>query len=378
MQPRLRPYRLPLWQRVREAGGDEYRLSVWGPLDEVRPLDAEQASYLIDTPCRWRTVFGRRIGSWPDMRQLIRQHQPEVVVFCATPSISSCWTLPAEVRRNGGVPLAWTKVHSQSGRRRWWSDWMKQQFFRRFELVIGYGRQSLDELASLDYPAHRARLAQNTLDTDGCFQQRDSIAARAAQLRAEHGLTGERLIVSIGRMIARKRHLDLIRAWPEIRAIDPLLRLVLIGSGPMLDDVRRQAAEADAERILVTGAVPWGDDYAWLAAADLVVLPGALGLAVNQSLALGRPTIVADEWGADAEILEHEATGWRFPRGDLAALATLIRRVLGDEAERRRITEAAQSRMRGEVTLDRLVGQLDAAFRDGLALRAGHVDRPGA
>lgn len=371
LQPRVRGYRVPVWDRVAQLAAGRYELQVLGPLAELQQTGYAPGSHFREFPYHERQLLGRGWRTWPGAGAVVRAERPAVVIFCATPSILTCWTLPAVCRRLGITTIAWTKVHAQSGLRTHWSDLIKRRFYQRFDRAVCYGRASLEELASLGYPRERIRIAQNTLDTDRAFTDRAAIEARASALRAAAGVGDAPLLVSIGRMIARKRPLDLIEAWPRLRKVDPRMKLVLVGAGPLLEEVRRRASEVDGERILVTGSVPPGDDEAWLAAASLVVLPGALGLAINQALALGRPTIVADEPGADAEILEHGSTGWRYPRGDLAALVASVQHVLEDTPERERITEAAVQLMRERVTLDHMVASLDAAIVEALALRTG-------
>src|SRR5262245_33638788 len=159
------------------------------------------------------------------------------------------------------------------------------------------------------------------------------IRARGDELRRAAGLEGRKILLCIGRMDPEKRHGDLLEAWPRLRTLDPDLRLVMVAGGPLLETVRARAAAVDPERIVVTGRVPEGDDYAWVSACDMGVYPGAVGLAINISLAFGKPTLIADERGSDAEIVRHGVTGWRFRRGDLDALIAAVQRVLENPAE---------------------------------------------
>lgn len=368
LQPRVRGYRVPLWNRVAELAAGRYELHVLGPLDELRQGQYELGPHFRETPYRERRWLGRNWATWPDIAQAVRAERPAVVVFCATVTILTCWSLARECRRLGIRTIAWTKVHSRSVTRSRWTDLIKRRFHDRFDRAVCYGQQSRDELIAIGFPPDRIRVAQNTLDTDRAFHDRAAIDARALELRRQSNLGDAPTIVSIGRMVERKRPFDLLKAWPSLRELDPRLHLVLVGDGPLLEEVRHRAAAVNGERILVTGRVPAGDDEAWLSTASAVVLPGALGLAINQSLALGVPTIVADERGADSEILEHGITGWRYPRGDALALVAAVQHVWRNPTERDRVTSAATKVMQERVTLDGMVASLDAAFAEALAM----------
>jgi glycosyltransferase involved in cell wall biosynthesis len=170
-------------------------------------------------------------------------------------------------------------------------------------------------------------------------------------------------------MDPEKRHADLLEAWPKLAVLDPRLTLVIVGTGPLMESLRARASKVDAQRIVFTGRVPEGEDYPWIAMADVNIYPGSVGLAINQSLAFGRPTVIADEWGADGEILEHEKTGLRYPRGDLDAMVAAVKRALSDKELSERLGTNAQQMMRERVTIENMVEQIHTMILRGLSMR---------
>lgn len=367
-QPSVKHYRLPLWDALAEQARGRYQISVYGPLD-VSPEDVEARPYLRAMPLHKRLLMGREVAHWGGAAKLIRAQRPQVVVLTATVSFYGSWSLPRVARRAGAAVVGWSKVNSRAGHTTWLERQMKRAFFRRFDRFLCYGERSAAELRSLGYPADRIRVAQNTIDTRRIFRERDVIAARGQELRGEWQLTGKRVILCIGRMVPQKRHADLLTAWLDLRQLDPDLRLVFVGRGELLEGLQQAAAETDPERIIFTGPVPEGDDYAWIETADVVVIPGAVGLALNQAMAFGRPTVIADEPGADAELLSDPSTGWRYPRGDIRALASTIVSALSNPAEAARRGEAARRRIEEIATLERMVDTIDQTLSEVLASR---------
>jgi len=177
----------------------------------------------------------------------------------------------------------------------------------------------------------------------------------------------------ISRLNSDKRPGDVLDAWPRLRELDPNLVLVIAGSGELADELKRRAAQLDSARIKFAGRLPAGEDYDWIAASDITIQCGAIGLAINQSMAFGRATVVADEPGPDSEIVEQGVTGWRYPRGDLSGLVDTVAEVLRNHSSRDRITSAARERMRTEITIENMVEQLDRCISD--ALRIAHQRR---
>jgi phosphatidylinositol alpha-1,6-mannosyltransferase len=171
-------------------------------------------------------------------------------------------------------------------------------------------------------------------------------------------------------MYPKKRHLDLIEAWPAIRAAHPDVVLVMVGGGKMLEAVKARAAELGGDDIRILGRVPEGDDYRWIGACDISMMCGGLGLAIQQSLAFGRPMVVADEPGVDGEIVRNGETGWRYPKGDVNALAATVNAVLADPAGAARVARRGQDLVRNEVNIDGMVGGFVTALE-----RAGVLQR---
>lgn len=375
-QPQVVHYRVPVWDLLCECAEDAYELTVLGPLENGRAIGGASRSYLRAFPHESFRRFGLLLARWPGAAELVRRERPEVVIITASPRSTTAWSLPGVCRQVGSAIIGWSKVHSYSSIPAPILRRVKRRFFSRFDRMLCYGDQSLAELIAHGYPPQRARVAANTIDTRRIFEDADAIMARGRALREKAGLIGRTVVLCLGRMDPVKRHSDLLKAWPKLRAYDPKLVLVLVGGGPLLDHVRAGARAVDPDRIIVTGRVPDGDDYAWIAAADLFLVPGGVGLAVNQALAFGRPTVIADESGADSEIVEHGVTGWRYPRGSIDALVDTVCKVLADPEATERVTAHARARLRDHITIGNMVAAMDATIREGLDISRCRRERP--
>jgi glycosyltransferase involved in cell wall biosynthesis len=379
LQPRVEHYNTPVFDGVRERGVSRgsYALTVLGTLQDGKAFGGYAREYFRSCPLEGFKRFGVSLFRWPSAMSLLERERPDVLVVEANPRNTTTWQLPRFCRRLGIPIVGWSKIHSYSMVAPL-MGLVKPSFYRGFDRVICYGASSSRELVSLGYPADRIDIANNTIDTRRIFTQGDEIRARGEHIRREHALVGKRILLCIGRMDPEKRHQDLLDAWPRLRALDPNLVMVLVGGGALLERVRTRAAAIDRHRIVVTGRVPEGDDYAWIAASDVCVYPGAVGLAINQSLALGRPTVIANERGADTEILiggGPEQTGWRFRRGDLDDMARMVRQVLERPAEVASVSERARVLMRDHVTLENMIGAIDDSIQKAIDQRSSRTAR---
>ena len=158
-------------------------------------------------------------------------------------------------------------------------------------------------------------------------------------IRDRYGLTGGPVVISVSRLVRRKGHDVLLRAWREVVRYEPRARLVIVGEGPM----RRRLTEA-ADRdfpgsVVVTGPVPSDELPLHYAAADVFVAPcrddrrelqtEGLGLATLEAAASGLPVVVGRSGGSAASVRDGH-TGMvvdaRGPAPVAAALLTLIDR----------------------------------------------------
>jgi glycosyltransferase involved in cell wall biosynthesis len=141
------------------------------------------------------------------------------------------------------------------------------------------------------------------------------------------------LLGAIGRLSREKGHAHLIDALHMLTGDFPGLRLLLIGDGPLREDLqRRTVAFGLADRVLFAGY----RDQAWvyLPHMSLFVLPSlteGLPITLLEAMRAGA-AIVATEVGGVPAALGEGAAGVIVPPGDPARLALGIRSLLENPA----------------------------------------------
>jgi phosphatidylinositol alpha-1,6-mannosyltransferase len=128
---------------------------------------------------------------------------------------------------------------------------------------------------------------------------------------------GPPVVMSVARLVRRKGHDVLLRAWPQVLRLVPDARLVIVGVGPMRGRLESAAAEPAMRRsVTITGFLPAPELVARLQAADVFVAPcrddraglqtEGLGLAVLEASAAGLPTVVGRSGGSVDSVLDGE------------------------------------------------------------------------
>lgn len=219
----------------------------------------------------------------------------------------------------------------------------RRRFLAQFDALIAYSQTGVEQFASLGFPRQRIFLAPNATTPKPVQPLPD----RPAAFR-----DGKPVVLFVGRLQARKRVDALIRACAALpQAIQP--RLVIVGDGPARDAFQAAAREYYPTADFV-GEKHDAALAPYYATADLFVLPGTGGLAVQQAMAAGLPVLVAEADGTQADLVRPE-NGWLLPPGDDAALARLLAQALSDAERLRRMGQASYRIVSDEVNLEKMV-----------------------
>ncbi|MGL4551908.1 MAG: glycosyltransferase [Gemmataceae bacterium] len=166
-------------------------------------------------------------------------------------------------------------------------------------------------------------------------------------LRRSLGLDpARRYVACVARFHPVKDHAMLLRAFAAVAPRHADVDLLLAGDGPQRADLQRQAADAGvAARVHFLGVR--SDVPALLRAADLFALTSvseAASLTVLEAMATSLPVVVTAV-GGNPEMVRHEQEGLLVSRGDDAACAAALARLLDDPALARRLGEAGRRRV---------------------------------
>lgn len=184
----------------------------------------------------------------------------------------------------------------------------------------------------------------NGVDTERFAPKRESRVA----MRAELGLPVDSFVIgSVGRLVPIKDHATLLKAAARLAETGMDVRVLLVGSGPESENLRRQAAGLLPGRVYLAGDSDRVPEM--LNAMDVFVLP-SLGEGMSNTLleamACGLPAL-ATNVGGNPEIIENDADGCLFTPGDFEWLAAKLKVLASDRglasqmgaAARRRATE---------------------------------------
>ncbi len=222
------------------------------------------------------------------------------------------------------------------------------RFVNQFDALISYSQRGADEYAALGFPREKIFVAHNSVAPVSKFQVSRST------------FQGQPSIIFVGRLQARKRVDWLIKAVAALGGrvdaegvISRPPRLVIVGDGPEREKLQALAKEIYPAAEFV-GAKHGAELTPYFAQADLFVLPGTGGLAVQEAMAHGLPVIVAKGDGTQDDLVR-AGNGWQIPPEDYGALVRVTREALSDMSRLRRMGEESLRIVTEEINIEKMV-----------------------
>ncbi|HOL17908.1 MAG TPA: glycosyltransferase family 4 protein [Bacillota bacterium] len=123
---------------------------------------------------------------------------------------------------------------------------------------------------------------------------------------------GEKVLLFVGRLGKEKNVVFLIKSFQLVQRVIPNLKLVLVGKGPLEEQLRHMCQELGlGEKVIFTGVLPRNKIVHCYASADLFVFPSVTetqGLVIGEAKAAGLPVVAIRAFGP-AETVQHGEDG---------------------------------------------------------------------
>jgi glycosyltransferase involved in cell wall biosynthesis len=250
---------------------------------------------------------------------------------------------PAAVRwmHNRSTPvIGWgLGVPPLSGPLREFRQVRRLSFLKQFDALIAYSQRGADEYAALGFPREKIFVAHN------------SVSRAPATPPNRRPQTVDRFtVLFIGRLQARKRVDHLLKACAQLESKP---RLVIIGDGPEREKLESLAKEVFPSAEFI-GAKHGAELKPYFTEADIFVLPGTGGLAIQEAMSYGLPVIVAQGDGTQDDLVRKE-NGWQIPPDDFDAVVSTMKDALSDIARLRRMGAESYRIVKEEINIEKMV-----------------------
>jgi glycosyltransferase involved in cell wall biosynthesis len=318
----------------------------------------------------------------PDLVERVRAWQPDAVHITGYNYVSHGQAI--KELSEAGVPVIFRgDSHLLDGRGPWWKWWIKKSCLSRvyrWPAAFTYvGQANRDYYRAFGVPERKLFPAPHTIEVGRFSEPHDELEAKALAWRRELGIPDDHFVfLYAAKLEPRKRPMELLEAF--LRADLPKATLVFVGSGKLESALRTRVNTGHGltrmkGRISPLGGAEWtgqecsvlGDPSTRNAPSeetencepntadcaqqvvfvpfqnqsrmplvyrlgDALVLPSGYGetwgLAVNEALACGRPSLVSDCVGSARDIIREGENGMIVRTGDWEDCVRVMRQMV--------------------------------------------------
>lgn len=260
----------------------------------------------------------------------LEEWNPDALIMEANPRYLASPSAVSWMHKRGRKVLGWgLGAPKQSG--------LWKRFIHQFDGMLAYSQRGAEEYAALDFPREKIFVAHNSVSAA-------PVRPDDRPLTIDHAT-----ILFVGRLQARKRIDSLLRACAEMES-NP--RLIIVGDGP-----ERAAMESLAKEVYPSaefiGAKHGAELKPYFQKADLFVLPGTGGLAVQEAMSYGLPVIVAKGDGTQDDLVR-EKNGWQIEPENYEALVSTMKNALSDIARLREMGKESYRIVSEEINIEKM------------------------
>lgn len=272
-----------------------------------------------------------------NLARVVGKFAPETTVISGVRAVPNEWEPPRSWIDDLTLPLAdYIVSNSEAG-----AEWVIDRGADPDLVSVVYNGRDVDRFAGAEAPA---------------------------SLFEELGVDGSTVVGTVGRLIERKGHYDLLEAWPAVLEAHPDATLLVVGDGP-----ERAGLERTAKRFGCSDSVRFTgfreDVPELLDAMDLFVFPShfeGLPGALIEAMAGGLPIVCTHVDGNAELILDGESGVYIDPESPVQ-LRVAITELLDDTESRERLGANAQLRASSTFSVEAMVAEFTDLYTGILA-----------
>jgi glycosyltransferase involved in cell wall biosynthesis len=213
-------------------------------------------------------------------------------------------------------------------------------FYNQMEVVFVPSQSTARELSERGIDPDKMKVYPRGVDVE-----RFHPAKRNGFLETRYQLTDGIKLLYVGR-VSKEKNLELLgRVFKRLAETHDHLRLVVVGDGPYLEEMRREMSDTPCH---FTGYLEGEDLAAVFASCDLFLFPSTtdtFGNVVLEAQASGLPVIVTDAGGPQENVIPGQ-TGLIVPADDEAAFSRAVEDLIAHPERLKEMGQAARDYVR--------------------------------
>jgi glycosyltransferase involved in cell wall biosynthesis len=244
-----------------------------------------------------------------------------------------------------------------------------------FAILTRFAATQADRVVSISHGLRRLLVEGQLVPEEKALVIPYGFDFKAAPSELEPGAArfGHPQLVIVGRLVPVKQHRLILEALPRLIAAHPKLSLVLVGNGPLENELKALAeAVGVSDHVVFTGFRRNAHDY--IRDSDALILPSSsegFGAVILEAWHNSKPVIAFDV-PAPNEIITHGRDGILVEPNRPEELEAQLISALSDPVRLSGMGMAGLETYRTQYTLDKMVDATTALYGSLLSGRSGH------
>ena len=343
----ISPYESPLYKLINAA----IELTVMYS-DEVGIK--ETFNRLWNRPIQWGVPllegFQSKLLDGPiDLIKILTKNRFDAIIVYGYSNLLNL--LAIFICRALGIPLIFRGTATLLDRRNRAKEAVKAMIlkglFKLFDAFLVGGSYNRDYFHNYGVEKRKMFLVPFTVDVQWFATEAEKLSGQKQVLKERYGINAEVVILFVGNLTPKKGPHILLPAFRVLaKEVDGVM-LVVVGDGPMMQELKRYVKEAGLDKkVVFLGFISQKELPNLYVISDVVVFPSLYdetwARAVNEAMACKLPIIASRKVGATGDIVRDGINGFVVKEGDIEELADRMRLLVTDRELRKRMGEASK------------------------------------
>ncbi len=338
--PMLQPYRLTFYEKLDKFNPNVEWIFFHGvkKSEDGRPAYSGKTNFknvgLVETV---KHVGPFKILIHKGLYREVHKFDPDLIIIQSITGNLSYRRVVNWAKRNNKIIINWTCAWEPGLAKGFllrFKNQLVKSFYNNNHAFFTYSSTAVKYVREKGVEESKIVVCYNGIETDDMLLHENEIITESEALKDKLGLRNNTVFLYVGGLVPEKRVDLLIDAFRVVRSQNKDIKLLIIGDGPLKDEITGKINEMDDKDILYLGRIINNVDP-YFAASTCLVLPGTGGLALNQSMFWRKICIAGEADGTEDDLVIDGRTGFRFMKGDLNSLIEDMQKVINlDEKEK--------------------------------------------
>ncbi|MDO8469660.1 MAG: glycosyltransferase family 4 protein [bacterium] len=224
----------------------------------------------------------------------------------------------------------------KSGRKRAVKKIILGMLFRRVSGFLYIGEENRKFYEYYGVPKKKLFFVPYAVENDRYIEVAKTFVGKKPELKKKLGVLPDHpLVLFVGKLIGKKRPLDLLQAYELLithYSLPITPSLLFVGDGELRQTLEAYAQDHGLKNVRFAGFKNQSELPECYAVADVFVLPSGIGetwgLVVNEAMCFGLPVVVSDIVGCGSDLVHRNENGFIFRLGNIDELAECIRKLV--------------------------------------------------